>query len=666
MFLAAALVSLLPSAQHALPADGPRIHPQRLLIRVDPRVGEREVDSLLGAIGARELWNLPQIGWRAIEVGPGTLHAARSLLRSSPAFLDVEYDRSRPLAHTPNDPLYSGMWHLPQIKADLAWDVEKGEPSVVVAIMDTGIEVTHPDLAANVWTNPGEIAGNSIDDDDNGYVDDVHGYDFHYGDPDPDDQNSHGTACAGIVAALQDNALGVTGVAPHCKVAAVKAAQDDGFFFDSAVVPALVYCADMGFRVISMSFFSDQVTPAEKAAIAFCWRRGVLPVAAAGNSNSVLPYYPAAYPETLSVGATIDATNLRAFFSNFGSCVGVAAPGWALSTTVPAIFGDYTTFFTGTSGACPHVAGVAALCFSAAPSATNAQVRAAIEDSAHLLDEFLVGKWTNYGLVDADAAIDRVLGITTGSVPPRFLFAAPCGGGGIPASPASLGHNPSRRPELFVAGTGLETPNAVFVAQVAKLLPLTSQGRHAVTSRLPLDLGSTPTNFRVWSNGSPVKRWTWEPSDTHWYYAATDGSTPSSSAQSAGAFNELYRTDGALFLCTEDPNGIVTAEFSVRKINLPHLEEARLEFHRDYDGLFGGPLEKIEVYDWSSFSYPYGSWVTLRNAAAPNTFQTFTADLPGDPNDYRDPEGTIYVRVSATPAGPNAMLRADMLRLRVR
>src|SRR6185295_7407802 len=166
--------------------------------------------------------------------------------------------------------------------ADVAWDTLKGAPTVRVAVMDTGLDYTHPDLAANVWTNPGEIPSNGIDDDSNGYIDDVHGYDFAYNDSDPNDNFGHGTSCAGLVAARQDNGIGVTGVAPLCQLVGVKAALDSGYFYDSANVPALLYCADMGFQVISMSFYSDGVTPAEGDAINYCWNHGVLPVAAAG------------------------------------------------------------------------------------------------------------------------------------------------------------------------------------------------------------------------------------------------------------------------------------------------------------------------------------------------------------------------------------------------
>ncbi len=662
----AALV-LGSTSQHVLPAEEPRIHPRRLLVKMDARFQPLHVDALFARLGVRELWNLPQIGWRALEVAPGALHATKLLLEHDRAFLDVQYDHRRRLAYTPDDPLYPGMWQLTRIRANLAWDTEKGDPSVVIAVMDTGVDVTHPDLAANVWINTGEIPGNSLDDDGNGYVDDRNGYDFAYMDSVPDDSYGHGTACAGIVAAVQDNALGVTGVAPHCRVAAVKAALDTGYFYASANVPALVYCADMGFRVVSCSFYSDEVVPAERDAVAYCAASGVLPVVAAGNENSVLPFYPAAYPQALSVGATVDSADHHAYFSNWGSWVNVAAPGWGISTTTPGA--GYTTGFAGTSGACPHVSGIAGLLFAAAPLATSAEVRAAIEDTSVLLDEFPYGKWTNHGRVDADAALDRILGLTSGSVPARFLFAAPCGGEGRRVLRAQLGQQQADDVELEICGVGLETPNTVEVFRGASPLPLLAQGRHAVLCRLPRNVlsGAGSATFQLERNGAPVQSWIWE-GGPGFLYAATDGCTEDTEgSQALGGFLELYRADGVNFTCTENSSSLIYAEFAVRKVRLETLGRLTLEFRRDYDGMLAGATETIELYDWSSYSYPYGSWITLSSVAAPTAgFVTRTVDVPGDPDLYRDEEGTFYLRMTTTNAGASGLLKADMLRLRAR
>jgi len=657
------LLLALPLPQRSAPAEALPHHPRRLLVQVERDLDHLSLAALRADLALVELWNLPQIGWRAIEVPEGRLEAVRAALTADARVRAVTLDVRSELAHVPNDPYWGGMWHMPQIRAQLAWDTEKGDPSVVVAVMDTGIEVTHPDLAANVWTNPGEIAGNLVDDDGNGYVDDVNGYDFAYVDSDPSDVHGHGTACAGIVAALQDNALGVTGVAPHSRVAAVKAALDSGYFYASANVPAFVYCAEMGFDVVSCSFYSDEVVPAERDAVRYCAANDVLVVVAAGNENSVHPLYPAAYPQVLSVGATIDAADNHAYFSNWGTWVSVAAPGWALSTTVPGA--GYITGFAGTSGAAPHVAGVAALLRAASPLATAAQVRAAIEDTSALLDQAPYGKWTRYGRVDADAALDRILGLSSGSVPARLLFAAPCGGERPKVARAGLGQGRNRDGvALVVAGVGFEAPNALEVRSGGLPLALVAQERNEVRVALP---GTPAPAMEVRRNGAPFGSWTWEPGPGL-FYAATDACTEDTAGgQAVGGWLELHRTDGALFTCTEDSGGLITSEFAVRGVTLRDLRRLTLELERDYDGLNPGALETVELYDWSSYSYPYGAWITLSATPAPTAgFATLAVDVPGDPDAYRDEEGTFYLRLTTTNAGAAGLLKADLLRLRAR
>jgi hypothetical protein len=283
-----------------------------------------------------------------------------------------------------------------------------------------------------------------------------------------------------------------------------------------------------------------------------------------------------------------------------------------------------------------------------------------------LLDQAPYGKWTNYGRVDADAALDRILGITSGSVPARFFFAAPCGGRGRRVAEAKLGHNnhPST-PSFEVAGVGFEQPNTMEVRSGLAPLPLTAQGRHAVRAALPRDLSSA--NFEVRRNGSPFGSWVWE-DGPGLLYAATDGCTEDTAgSQALGGWAQLYRTDGALFTCTENSSAEIYCEFAVRKVDVHHIVRLTLEFHRDYDGMNAGAIETVELYDWSSFSYPYGSWITLATGAAPTAgFATLTVDVPGDPNLYRDEEGTFYLRLTTTNAGAAGLLKADQLRLRAR
>jgi subtilisin family serine protease len=353
------------------------------------------------ALGARREVSIPHIDWDVILVAPARLYEIKDALTARPGVLRCDFSRAYRAGLTPNDPYYPYMWAPPRIRADRAWDVTLGSPSVVVAILDTGLDYAHVDLAPNAWTNPGEIPNNGIDDDGNGYVDDVHGYDFTYHDGEPNDVFGHGTGCAGIVAAAINNAEGVVGIAPQCRLMGLKCARDDGYFFDDAVAPAFVYAADMGARVTSNSYYGDGITPAQMDAIDYAHDHGVLSVVAAGNDDRVTMYYPAGYDVALAVGA-LETNDTKAWFSNYGSWVDVIAPGTSLYTTA---VGNGYMGFAGTSGACPHVSGLAGLVFSMHPDWTPDQVKAQIERTAEPIIDPVVGRFGNYGVIDCRSAV---------------------------------------------------------------------------------------------------------------------------------------------------------------------------------------------------------------------------------------------------------------------
>ncbi len=633
------------------------INPERLLIQLRPGASPAAIERSHLRAGGRVLRDMPQIGWQVVEVDARRLFEVREAYLREPAILSADFDRAKKLAYVPNDP-YWPMWHMQRIKADQAWDTHKGSPTVRVAIMDTGLTTTHPDLAANVWTNPGEIAGNGIDDDGNGYVDDIHGYDFAYGDGNPNDNYGHGTSCAGLVAAIQDNAIGVTGVAPLSQLVGVKAALDSGYFYDSANVPALLYIADMGFQVVSMSFYSDGVTPAERTAIDYCWSHGVLPVAAAGNDSQSLPYYPGAYQNVLSVAATdTSASNNKAGFSNYGTWVRVASPGVSLSTVSGA--SGYTTGFAGTSGACPQVAGLAALLFSV-PGATNATVRAAIEDTASTLNQVPYGQYTNYGFIDAKAALDRIQGFTSGSKPARFLFAEPVAGGYFHKWLTTAIAPPP--PTLFLHGVGFETPNTVRVLRNGISIPILSRTRNI----LEVEPNSLSGGFmEIEVNGVVIGSYQHD-YDSKWVFSPTDISTQGGgNPVVTGAWKELSRVDGARLTCSTRSGGEIFVQIAFRKVNVLPTSRLDFDFTRSYDNATVGS-ERIEVYDWSVASYPYGSWNTISTTPITGAgTSTLTPSITTSPQHFIDPEGTIYVQIVTTGVPANALLKADALRVRV-
>ena len=300
-------------------------------------------------------------------------------------------------ATTPNDPRYStDLWGMnntgqtggtpdADIDAPEAWDIVRGDGSVVVGVIDSGIDYKHPDLAGNIWVNPGEIAGNRKDDDGNGYVDDIHGWDFINNDKDPMDDNGHGTHVAGTIAAAGNNSVGVVGVNWNAKVMALKFLGANGSGPWSAAIAAINYVTNMNSRGVNIKVTNNSYTGWSESqglydAIKRNGEAGMMFVAAAGNYGENLDgggTFPAAYdlPNIISVAAT-DHNDGLATFSNYGTVhVDLAAPGVSILSTLP---GNTYGAKNGTSMAAPHVAGVAALAWSYAPSASLGQVRNAL------------------------------------------------------------------------------------------------------------------------------------------------------------------------------------------------------------------------------------------------------------------------------------------------
>lgn len=272
----------------------------------------------------------------------------------------------------PNDKLFDQLWGLSNpkgfdINALKAWKSAYGDKRVVVAVIDTGIDYTHPDLAANMWKNPKEIPGNGIDDDKNGLVDDVYGYDFYNKDGDPMDDNRHGTHCAGTIGAVHNNQIGVAGVMAQVQLMAVKFLSRSGSGSTAAAVESIDYARRMGAHVMSNSWGGGGQSNAMLEAVTAAYRQGIVFVAAAGNSssdNDTRPMYPASYPvpNVISVAA-MDINGNKATFSSYGKkTVHVAAPGVNIMSTVPG--GGYQSL-SGTSMATPHVSGVVGLVIAA-------------------------------------------------------------------------------------------------------------------------------------------------------------------------------------------------------------------------------------------------------------------------------------------------------------
>jgi subtilisin family serine protease len=335
----------------------------------------------------------------------------------------LEPDRIVSRAALPNDPSFSRLWGLnntgqtsgvadADIDAVEAWDTTTGSRSVVVAVVDTGIDYRHVDLAGNMWRNPGEVAGDRIDNDGNGFVDDVFGWDFANNDADPFDDEGHGTHVAGTIGAVGNNGTGVVGVSWNVSLMALKFLGADGSGTTSAAIAALNYATrmrrDFGVNVVATnnSWGGGGASTALRSAITAGESAGIVCVAAAGNestNNDSTAAYPAQYA-TLAVAAT-DASNRLASFSNWGATtVDVAAPGVGIYSTLP---GNSYGSYSGTSMATPHVAGIVALMAAANPAATVAEIRDAMIATAVPVST-LAGKVAAGGLVNARAAVTAV------------------------------------------------------------------------------------------------------------------------------------------------------------------------------------------------------------------------------------------------------------------
>jgi hypothetical protein len=298
-----------------------------------------------------------------------------------------------------NDPLYIEQWNLATVRVESAWEMHRGSPLVTIAIVDSGIDLNHPDLMSGLWTNPGEIPDNGVDDDNNGYVDDVHGWNFVSGTEDVSDWSGHGSLVAGVAAARTNNLIGIAGVCGNCRIMPVKVMQPSGAANYSAVAAGIVYAANKGARVINLSLggYSDSQTLRD--AVAYADSLGSVVIAGAGNDNTSALFYPAACDEALAVAGTTDA-DTRSLFSNYGTWVDISAPDEAILST--ALDGGYASA-SGTSVGTPLVSGLAGLLLSMHPEWTPAMVRSQLTHTADSIDALNPGHEGKLGSGRANA-----------------------------------------------------------------------------------------------------------------------------------------------------------------------------------------------------------------------------------------------------------------------
>jgi subtilisin family serine protease len=297
---------------------------------------------------------------------------AISVLKEHRHVEHVEHNHKQYIVNTPNDPRYNELWGMKKIAAEKAWDIARGSSDIIVGVIDSGVDYNHQDLALNMWVNPNEIPNNGIDDEGNGYVDDVHGINAITGSGDPMDDNSHGTHCSGTIGAVGNNNIGVVGVNWAVKIAAMKFLNSRGIGHTSDAIACINYAIDLkrtwkqNLRVLSNSWGSYWYSQALHDAISAANNADILFAAAAGNNGrdtDRYPHYPSCFdvPNVMSVAAT-DQNDGLSSFSNYGAAtVDLGAPG---SNILSTVLNNSYAYKSGTSMATPHVSGAAALLLS--------------------------------------------------------------------------------------------------------------------------------------------------------------------------------------------------------------------------------------------------------------------------------------------------------------
>ncbi|MCG3118724.1 MAG: Thermophilic serine proteinase [bacterium] len=431
------LLTLIFSAQ-VKQEKKPEAVPGEFIVKWKTTVAPQAADSLISSMSTTQVKAFPEIGVSLIKVpATGDVALLSNQLQNDPRIEYIEPNYIYRASGVPNDPQFSDLWGMnntgqtggtndADIDAPEAWDTQTGSDSTLIAVIDTGVDYNHPDLAANVWTNPNEIPSNGIDDDHNGYVDDIHGWDFANNDNDPMDDNLHGTHVAGTIGAIGNNGVGVAGVNWRTKIMALKFLSGNGSGSLANAISAILYGANMKARVMNNSWGGGGFSQALMDAIQYANDHGALFVAAAGNDgsdNDQSANYPSNYevPNVVAVAAIDHKGDLAVFGSgggggicgcggsviglpgsNYGATtVDLAAPGKEVLSTTP---NNGYQKLSGTSMATPHVTGVAGLLISQFPDWTPAQVKERLLATVKV-NAGLQGKMVTGGVVDAKRAL---------------------------------------------------------------------------------------------------------------------------------------------------------------------------------------------------------------------------------------------------------------------
>jgi parallel beta-helix repeat protein len=486
-----------------------------IMVKVRPETSAAQIDEVARKHGGQVLRKMSAPNLYLVEFPGAGIDAVpkgiQALVQESNAVVNAEPNFiGQALDTLPTDAMFSGQWALQNtgqnggtagadIHAPGAWDISRGNTNVLVAVLDTGIDYNHPDLAANIWINPGEagiLSTNALDDDGNGYTNDFRGWNFVSTTNNAMDGNGHGTHCAGIIGAVGNNGLGVAGVCWNVSLVGLEVIGGGEDVPLAETIEAIDYAGKIGARVLSISlgwrdYSTNLFTTIQSAAT-----KNILVVAAAGNDGcnndritSSGPIYPASYSNANIIAVASSTHNDElSYFSNYGSnSVDIVAPGSDIFSCWPSnLTSDGRAYLekSGTSMACPYVAGCAALLLAHNPSLTFAEVKSALMNSVDTNAAF-AGKVVSNGRLNVNRAIRNVKGIYFDK--PQY-FAGTCANVTL-VNPA-------------LAGTGTQSVSLSTSAGDSESLTMYETTTNGIfTNCVFISLGSSPTNGNGWLEG---------------------------------------------------------------------------------------------------------------------------------------------------------------------
>lgn len=637
LVLLVALFSVASAAENfkvgqscATVGDQPTYAPGEIIVKFRDGVSRQQASAAQADLGATLVSTNSQIGINQLRIPADK--TVEEMVAAFAARPDVEYAEPNYIAHafmTPNDPYYSYQWHMPQISMPAAWDQTTGIPSVVVAVIDCGVAYEN----YGAYYQAPDLAGTTF----------VPGWDFVNNDSHPNDDCAHGTHVTGTIAQTTNNSLGVAGVAFNCAIMPVKVLDASGNGTYTNIVNGITYAADHGAEVINMSLGGASGSTALQNAVIYAYNAGVTIVCAAGNAGTSAPQYPASYTQCISVSA-VRYDRTYPSYSSYGSTIDVCAPGGDVTVdqngdgypdgvlqqthdgTNYGTFGYY--FYDGTSMACPHVAGVAALLISKnGGSMSPDAVRAAIQNTATDLGPAGWDQHYGYGEVNANAAL-----LTIGNNPPVAAFTGAPLSGNYPLTVAFTDQStngPTSWSWTFGDGgtSTLRNPSHQYTAAGTYTVALTATnayGSNTLTKTGYITVSAPPTN-------PPVAAFTGTPTSgtipltvaftdqstntpTSWSWTFGDGGTstlqnPSHVYTTAGTYTVALTATNAYGSNTLTKTGYITASAVTQQCD---------DFTGDYTGWANA------TGTWSISSNTLRGNSTTTNAKITSPFGSYT------------------------------------------